>query len=153
MTTRLGVRKSSSALPWARNSGFVKIRAGSPPAQRTTWSFEPAGSVLRMTMGTPAWTSGRDASRALCSCPRSLRPFSRTGVPTQTRITSDAPGGICATGFTRARVAGTAKAASMPGSWMGNSPARRASRRSFRTSTRSMAWPFDASPIAVARPT
>ena len=84
ITTRVGARKSSRAVPWRRNSGFENMRDRSPPDHRTICSLEPAGRVLRMTIGTPDRASGRHAVRAPSSWRRSLRPFSATGVPTQT---------------------------------------------------------------------
>ncbi len=49
MTTRVGLAKSSTAVPWRRNSGFVKVRLVGSPASSTARHVPPTGSVLRMT--------------------------------------------------------------------------------------------------------
>ena len=86
MTIRLGRPKSSTAVPWRRNSGLVKTRAVGSPVASTARRVPPTGSVLRMTRMSSGPNRSWIAASALSSWLRSLRPSSPMGVPTQIRM-------------------------------------------------------------------
>ena len=123
-TTRLGWPKSSTAVPWRRNSGFVNTRAVGSPAASIVGRVPPTGSVLRMTRMSSGPIRSRSAVMAASSWRRSLVPSSPIGVPTQTRMI---PGSSGIAGPTVSRPSPTAvsKASWSPSSWIGIRPARR----------------------------
>ena len=53
MTSRVGARKSASAVPWRRNSGLRRTCSGGNPSSDTIRRVPPTGVVLRMTMRGP----------------------------------------------------------------------------------------------------
>ena len=66
MTIRVGRPKSSTAVPWRRNSGLVKTRAVGRPVASTARRVPPTGSVLRMTrMSSGPNRSGDRGERAV----------------------------------------------------------------------------------------
>ncbi len=151
-TIRVGWRKSSSAVPWRRNSGLVSRWLVVLPAHATAARVDPGGNVLRITIGVPAAASGSRAASAPRSCDRSLRPSSPIGVPTQTRTASARPVGRS---VSRRDPAARAAASELgrPDSWMGARPACRMVRRSGSASTSSTVWPSSTRPTAVMSPT
>ena len=152
-TTRVGLRMSSSALPWRRNSGATKRRSGTTPGRFARRAAEPTGRVLRMTQAAPAAMAGAAWSRARATCDTSVEPVSSIGVPTQMTMRSRPSAGISALGTIRPAACWVAYASGSPGSWNGIRPSTSAARRSGSCSTSTTSRPCSARPTAVAIPT
>ena len=118
MTIRVGRPKSSTAVPWRRNSGLVKTRAVGRPVASTARRVPPTGSVLRMTRMSSGPNRSVIAASALSSWLRSLRPSSPIGVPTHIRMIPGSDGTVSVT--SRRPLATAASNPSWrPSSWMG----------------------------------
>ena len=91
MTTRSGFRKSSTAVPSLRNSGFDTTATGwlvSPLTTSRTRAAVPTGTVDLFTRIFGPFIA-RPISRATSStCDRSADPSSSCGVPTAMKSTS-----------------------------------------------------------------
>ena len=154
MTIRVGRAKSSTAVPWRRNSGLVKTRAVGSPVASTARRVPPTGSVLRMTRmssGPNRVADRGERAVELAEVARGRRR--RSGVPTH--IEDDPRVGRHGIAVTSSRPAATAASnpSWRPASWIGIRPARSAASRVAPVSTRWTRWPSPASPTALTRPT
>ncbi len=94
MTIRVGRPKSSTAVPWRRNSGLVKTRAVGRPVASTARRVPPTGSVLRMTRMSSGPNRSRDRGERAVQLAEVARPSSPIGVPTHIRMIPGSDGTV-----------------------------------------------------------
>ncbi len=95
MTTRSGMRKSLTAVPSRRNSGFDTTETSSRCSTFSTAIVEPTGTVDLLTTTAPGLSTGA-ISRAACSMyDRSALPSSPCGVGTHRKTMSASVAAAC----------------------------------------------------------
>src|SRR5262245_17774606 len=159
MTMRCGWRKSRTAVPSRRNSGFDATRAScdtpDSASQRATRRVVPTGTVLLLTTTASGCRSGAISRATASIAARSAPPSSPWGVPTHrktksaSRTAAAAPTTNCSRWIDRP----SATRPGRPSSRIGISPLVRRATRSASMSAQRTSCPSRAKHAAVVSPT
>src|SRR5918994_5919254 len=160
MTTRLGSRKSRTAVPSRRNSGFDATPmdpAGTPASasNRSTSAAVPTGTVDLLMTTDPGRRIGAISRTAASRMERSAAPAWFGGVCTHKKTNSAFRTAVAAptTKVGRRAARPSATNAGRPSSRTGTSPLLRRATFSRSSSPHTTSWPSGAKQAAVVNPT
>src|SRR6266542_4332694 len=160
ITTRVGSRKSCTAAPSRRNSGFDATPidpVGTPASarRRSTRAVVPTGTVDLLITTAPGRRTGAISRTTSSTIDRSAAPSSCGGVGTQRNTYSAVRAAVAAptTNVSRRAASPSATSAGRPSSSTGTSPLLSRATFSRSTSPHTTSWPSRAKHAAVVSPT